>query len=637
MESIDGTSLATYSGPLTAILSLLLALGLGALSLAVGDRLLLYLQLRTETRTERVLLASSLGLGALGCGLLFLGLLGLLRPWAIWTMLGLAALWSLPPLLSRGRSLRKGWSLPRPDGLFEQLGLTFVLVIVAIVLVRGLAPVTDYDGLAYHLVVPRDYLEAAKIYAIPGEAHANFPLIVDLLFIPGIALGLENTARLIHLGFGLLLGLGVYSLAHHLLGQRSAWLALFVFATTPVVGTVAGYAHTDLGWALFEFLAVYTFLVWLQNRDQRWLVLVGLMAGLGMGSKYLGLPALGVLGLVLLIEGLLLSRRPWRAVFSNGLVLGLVALVVASPWYLKNWIWLGNPFYPLWFGGREWDAYLAAKLEFMGTNYGPRRGPLAILLLPLDIFIYSFGYFGPIPLAFPPPPSLLLPLYAFVKRHRAVSLLLLIAILRFATWVLSARNTRYLLDIYPLLSVASAYLLTELARRKLLRSLGQVLVLILMVANLTWQALLLIQEDPIPVLLGRESPEAYLLDHNHPPYRAIHFINQLPPGSKVLFVGNGQSYYVIQDKIADVNHSNWGHLIHLYGEEPRQLREALAAQGITHIFFTRYDFLWQMNFDDGHLGPELALFDRFSAQCAELTYDEQERGQVYTLLDQCQP
>lgn len=629
--------------PVCALLSLLLAVGTGVLGIGLGERLLEWLGIRTVSGGERVALAGGLGLGILSYGFLALGLVGLLRPVFIWMMLALAALLAWPQARRWPARWRENRPAMRAPGFFERLGITLIIAMLAMVLVRGLAPVTDYDGLAYHLVVPRNYLQAGRIRPYPGEAHFNFPLTVDLLYIPAVSLGLESAAKLIHLEFGVLLGLGVYTLAQRLLKSRKgAWLALLVFAATPVIGTVGGYAHTDLGWAFFEFLAAYTLLCWLKGEEEGWLVLSGVFAGLGLGSKYLGLPVLGVLGLVLLIQRGLAARRPWRKALGNGLLFGLTALVVAAPWYLKNWLWLGNPFYPLWFGGVGWDAYEAAKLSFMGVSYGPRRGLLGYLLLPWDLFRYSIGYFGPIPFAFPTPLSLLLPLYLLVRRRLAVNLLLLISALRFGTWAISARSPRYLLDIYPLLSIAVAYLLMELARQYKVRAIVQGVVFILLVANLSWQALLLAQEGPLPVVLGLESREEYLADHNDPPYRAIRFINHLSNDSAdkrnplVLFVGNGQSYYVTTDHVADINHSNWGHLVYEWGEEPAHIRRALAAEGITHIFYSGYDFVWQLNFDfEGQLARELAVFDEFAARCAQLIYDEGEDGQVYALLDQC--
>jgi hypothetical protein len=226
-------------------------------------------------------------------------------------------------------------------------------------------------------------------------------------------------------------------------------------------------------------------------------------------------------------------------------------------------------------------------------------------------------------------------LFTPARRH-AIQAIFLITLLRFGTWAISARNARYLMDIHPLLSVAVACLLMELTRWRWLRKLTRGVVFLFLVGNLAWQAALLMQEGSIPVVLGLESRKEYLLDHNNPPYGAIHFINQLPSESKVFFVGNGQSYYVNTEHMADVNHANWGHLIYRYGESPEQLHQALISQGFTHIFYSGYDFEWQLEFDtEGHIAKELTLFDKFIDRCAHLVYDEGKNEQLYKLLSQC--
>jgi hypothetical protein len=261
---------------------------------------------------ERIFIAGGLGLGVLSYAFLVLGLINLLQPWAVWTVVVLAAFCAWSSFRRWFACWRENWVEDSAIGLcvwfnlhlgfFERLGIILISVMLIMMLVRGLAPVTDYDGLAYHLVVPRKYLQAGRISSYPGIAHFNFPLAVDLLYIPPILLGLENATQIIHLGFGVLMSLGVYTLADRLFAsRRGSWLALITLSTTPLIGTIGGYAHTDLGWALFEFLAVYAALCWWRERKPIWLVMSGIFAGIGLGSKYLGLAMWGVLGLTVLI------------------------------------------------------------------------------------------------------------------------------------------------------------------------------------------------------------------------------------------------------------------------------------------------------------------------------------------------
>lgn len=641
---LNSATQADFAGPVNALLSLLLALATGALGVGLGDHLLALLGIQPASDSERLVLGGGLGLGALAYSLLALGLVGLLGTPALIALAIVALVATLPSVRRYPAYWRKLRLRVNSQVFFERVAIAIVIAMLIAVLLRGLAPVTDYDGLMYHLVVPRDYWRAGRIISYPGEPHGNFPLTVDLLYLPPVALGLESAAKLIHLGFGVLMGIGIYGFARHLLASiRTGWLAVFVLATTPLLGTVAGYAYTDLGWALFEFLSVFALLRWREERTRRWLTLSGIFAGLGCGSKYLGLPVLGVLGLVVLLERKLLTSQDspigaesWRRALGDGLLFGFVALTVGSPWYVKNWLWLGNPFYPLWFGGTAWDSYKAASLMRLGTRYGTRKGLIGHLLLPWDLFFRPTGHFGSIPFGFPPPLSLLLPLYLVVRRRRPVNLVLLIVVLRFAAWAVSARNARFLMDVFPLASVAVAYVLTELSRHHLLQLCLRMVLLVLLTANLTWQSGLLLHEDPFRVILGLESQEQYLLDHNDPPYRAIRFINRLPSSSKVLFLGNGQGYYVTTDHVPDITHDNWGHFIYEYGDSSHDLHEALVSEGFTHIFYSGYDFDWHLNFDsDGRLAAELDLFKEFAARCARIRYDRGRDGQVYALSGNC--
>jgi SAM-dependent methyltransferase len=169
--------------PAKAFFSLLLAMGTMLIGIGLGERLLDLLKLSTATDGERILLASGLGLGALSYRFLTLGLIGLLRPWAIGAVIVLAIVgaWSsLKHRLARWKENRAKGStialharLTLQLGFFERLGITLTGVMLLIVLIRGLGPVTDYDGLAYHLVMPRN---VADVILSVGALHHMTPL-----------------------------------------------------------------------------------------------------------------------------------------------------------------------------------------------------------------------------------------------------------------------------------------------------------------------------------------------------------------------------------------------------------------------------------------------------------------------------
>ena len=82
------------------------------------------------------------------------------------------------------------------------------------------------------------------------------------------------------------------------------------------------------------------------------------------------------------------------------ILLAAICILVALPWYLRNWIWTGNPFYPFLFGGTYWDAFRAMQLSGAGTGIGFNLS--SILSLPLVSTLgyrdvnYFDGRFGPL-------------------------------------------------------------------------------------------------------------------------------------------------------------------------------------------------------------------------------------------------
>lgn len=71
------------------------------------------------------------------------------------------------------------------------------------------------------------------------------------------------------------------------------------------------------------------------------LVLLGVLVGVGALSKLSGLALTGLAGLTLLI--LAWQRRSLVALVRWGLVVGVVALVVAGWWFVRNWLLFGDP------------------------------------------------------------------------------------------------------------------------------------------------------------------------------------------------------------------------------------------------------------------------------------------------------
>jgi hypothetical protein len=132
---------------LTAALLLFVAAGF-------GRRICRWLGLSFSTTLEQLVLSTGVGLGLLSLLVLALGLAGGLTRWAMALLLGGLTLVAVPDLIATGRALHDLRRVQRPPWpLALYLGATILLT-----LALALAPPTDWDGLFYHLTLPRLYI-----------------------------------------------------------------------------------------------------------------------------------------------------------------------------------------------------------------------------------------------------------------------------------------------------------------------------------------------------------------------------------------------------------------------------------------------------------------------------------------------
>jgi 4-amino-4-deoxy-L-arabinose transferase-like glycosyltransferase len=291
------------------------------------------------------------------------------------------------------------------------------------------------------LTGPKLYLAGGRILPGIDIPHLNFPSLFEMLFMLGLAVRGEVTAKLLHFGFGLLLAGLVFAFSRKHLQLKSGWLAVVFLFSMPMVLTLGGWAYNDLALAFYQVAALYALLCYREKLDQRgqngWLILSGLCCGLAMSLKYTSFVA------PLTLVGLLIwwhwqEKRSFKALIRSVLIFGLVAGLIACPWYLKNWLFTGNPVYPFVFGGQLWDDYRSAAYSTAGSGVG--FDPGALLLLPIQLTLgykdanYIDGRSGPLFLAFLPL-ILLYGLFSYRRKPAAMKAIFIFVLAQYLFWI----------------------------------------------------------------------------------------------------------------------------------------------------------------------------------------------------------
>jgi len=464
------------------LLSILAFFSMIVAAFVLGRPIVRGLGVGQEDRLSALVWSMALGLIAAGMFLLGLGMIGLLYVPVIALLTVAACAWALVDVVRR--CARLGW----PEALtVEQLSagelaewppapvappavwlLWGILAAAAVAclgsLVGALAPPTAGDALCYHLELPKTFLLEHRIAALPYHDNATFPLLTEMWYLWGLALGGGVCAQLVHWGLGLLLAGATVVLATPILGRPWARVAGAVVVLTPGVNNQMTAPLNDVALAVFSAL---TLAAWWKaingGENRRWFVVAGLAAGGALGTKYVALLLMAAIGATWLWAVLLKPRRR-RLLIEGAAVAAVVAVSVGGPWYVRAAWYRGNPVFPFFSEVlADADAPAPGRGTLPASKSPLGRGPMAMAVAPWQITMHPerFGgrghQLGVILLA-------ALPGLLFCRRLRGLGTLLAVSSVYGVLWFLLRQNVRFLFPVVPPLCVATVWVWIELRR-----------------------------------------------------------------------------------------------------------------------------------------------------------------------------
>ena len=535
------------------------------------------------------------------------------------------------------------------------IGLLAV-VVICIVILASVPPVSR-DALIHHLAIPKLYLKHGGIYEIPSASWSYYPMNLDLLYMIPLYFGNDIIPKYIHFVFALLTALLIFRYLKERLDVIYALLGVVVFLSLPIIVKLSISAYVDLGLIFFSFAALFYFLKWINHEYKlKFLLISAFWCGLGLGTKYNGLIALFLLTLFTIFiyagNSAAIVKKQSKAV-GLGIIFMLVAIIVFSPWAIRNYIWTKNPLYPLFqdrFSNKKAETVEIAFADSSGSeteesNTLARRnkgnwGHFAIrkivfnekgweiALVPVRIFFqgrddnpkYFDGRLNPL--------LFFLPLVAFFrslrdsarrKTEKRILFSFSVLFILYAFFQTDMR-IRYISPVIPPLVILSLFGLNDLVGWISNRFSGFLRKICLVLLHLTagfllcLNAIYLIHQfqhvSPLNFILGRIERDAYI-EKYRPDYAAIQYTNKAVPDDGIIlgvFLGN-RSYYSNRKMIFDYNRF-------LLATIQQDLSaEAVAANlrkaGITHLII-RYDLFNQVienNFTENQKATFARLFD----------------------------
>ena len=400
----------------------------------------------------------AIGFGVLGWLLYFIGTFDLFAPPPLAGVLG-AGVFGLYFLLSGGGGVSEGHARHQftwIDGLI----ICTLAVVLAFDLMEAISPPADADTLAYHFALPKQFIEQGGIKFVPRAADGAIPLLIQMTYVPALALGGEMALTLWTTISGWGAAAMLFVFARKYLDVTWSLALALLFLTTPAVLFGGGTGQVEIRMALFLAAGVLSMLLGIHENNIRYIILAAIFTGFVTASKFTGL----------LFAASFLPVIAYRSKsIKTLLIFGGVAFLVGCQWYYWNWLHTGDPIFPLLYDLVDytdpsyWDAAHRDQFGkmFVVERVVPRNllwlvsYPVIATLAGLEEFESARTGFGPLPL-------LLLPfaLGAMWKfRNRVLSSGLFdVAVMITISYLLwffigSSQKVRHFLPIYPLILI----------------------------------------------------------------------------------------------------------------------------------------------------------------------------------------
>jgi hypothetical protein len=343
----------------------------------------------------------AVGFGTLGWLLFFVGILGLLTPLRLGLVLGVGALglfYLVNPVVDH-----PGGTAPHLLSKIDGLILCVIIIALIFDLLEAMAPPADADTLAYHFALPKQFIEEHQIKFVPRAVDGAIPLLIQMTYIPVLALGGELSLTLWTALTGWAAAAMLYLFARRHLNVTWSLALALLFLTTPAILFGAGTGQVETRMALFITSAILSMLIGTQERNIRYIILAAILVGFVAASKFTGLVFAAAFLPVIVFR----SKS-----FKTLLIFGAVAFLVGSQWYFWNWLHTGDPVFPLLYGALEYadasywdDAHQAAyKIMFTTESVVPKNiawlvaYPFFATIAAFDAFESTRTGLGPLPL-----------------------------------------------------------------------------------------------------------------------------------------------------------------------------------------------------------------------------------------------
>ncbi|MGH9558088.1 MAG: hypothetical protein ACRD30_02540 [Bryobacteraceae bacterium] len=415
----------------------------------------------------------------------------------------------------------------RPPGWHPATSHPVLIYVLLAQWLAALTPDISADGLAMHLAIPAMVARDGRFaFDVHRYAWAVMPMGGDFAFTAVYLLGGEMAARL--LDFALLAAIAamIYRVSRRWLSPDKASLAAALFVSTPLVQLVTGSVMVENVWAAFVLGASLALI----RGELAW---AGLLFGAALATK---VGSFAYVAPALIAAIVLWRKAPKKFGWRTAAAAGALCLAFAAHPYLNAWHRTGNPVFPF-----ENQIFKSPDFDATAPFQDPRYRKPIDWKTPYDLTFRSWEFYegqkGGLGFQY----FLLVPALLLLLNRKAPRIAIALGIGGAILTLASQPNLRYLYPALPLLSIAIAWLLSEIPW--LWAGAAAILALNLwFLPDSGWY-------HADFAVFDRSQLEQYLAGYA-PQRAAVEAMNRIAPGEPAAFIGfsdvadlNARAYY----------------------------------------------------------------------------------------------
>lgn len=311
---------------------------------------------------EELCAASTIGFGITGTVLFLAGLAGMLYAPVVVAYVVVVHVCALPVVRAfRGRQGPRPLPWPRIPAsavlLAAALALTFLL---------ALYPPVSYDATMYHLPFAKAFARQHAVVFVDTLRFPVFPQLNEMLFTAMWLVYDDVATHMVEFLALTITALLLYTWGVRWRSEQGGLLSAAFWLGNPMALSLGACAYIDAGLTLFVVAAVLFWETWRETGSLQWVILSAAAAGFAAGTKYHGLVAVAALAIATFVVAV--RRRNVRAAAT----FLLIAALSGGAFYVRTWVWTGNPCFPFFtrvFGDNEWrGSVLETKIDGSGGS-----------------------------------------------------------------------------------------------------------------------------------------------------------------------------------------------------------------------------------------------------------------------------